>query len=215
MPRKQPRKSAARPARGQRSQASPPETGELRIIAGEWRSRRLTFPAVGGVRPTPSRVRETLFNWLTAVVPGARCLDLFAGSGVLGLEALSRGAEHTTFVDHTRPLAQALRSNLGVLRSEAATVACEDVIAFLSRPAVTPMDLIFMDPPFRQGWLGRLLPLIADLGWVRAGSWVYIEHESELPPPAVPADWVLHREKAAGQVCYRLYRVEQAPTDGQ
>lgn len=215
MPRKQSRKSASRPPRGRHARATPQASGELRIIGGDWRSRRLTFPAVGGVRPTPARVRETLFNWLMPVVPGARCLDLFAGSGVLGLEALSRGAQQVTFVDHTRALADALKSNLTLLRSDTTTIACQDVVAFLSQPATRPMDIVFMDPPFRQGWLDRLLPLIAEQDWVQSGSWVYIEHESELTTPAVPSNWLLHREKTAGQVCYRLYRVAQDQTGGQ
>lgn len=197
-------------ATGRRRAKTPAiETGELRIIGGDWRSRRLTFPAAGGVRPTPSRVRETLFNWLMAALPGARCLDLFAGSGVLGLEALSRGARETQFVDHTRALCDALKANLGLLKSDGGKVTCQDVTAFLSQPATTPFDILLMDPPFRQGWLTRLLPLIAENGWVSDGSWVYIEHESELAGVAVPENWSLHREKIAGQVCYRLYRVGQ------
>ncbi|WP_111498539.1 16S rRNA (guanine(966)-N(2))-methyltransferase RsmD [Marinobacter bohaiensis] len=205
MPRKTSQKSGSA-RRGGRP--APVETGELRIIGGEWRSRRLTFPAMGGVRPTPSRVRETLFNWLMPVVPGARCLDLFAGSGVLGLEALSRGAADVTFVDHTRALTDALRNNLGVLKSRSGQVACEDVAAFLARAPEAPMDILMMDAPFRQDWLSRLLPLIDENGWVGPGSWIYLEHEKELAGVGVPAHWSLHREKTAGQVCCRLYRIE-------
>lgn len=209
MARKQSRKAHPSSTRSRRAKAPQAETGELRIIAGEWRSRRLTFPAVGGVRPTPSRVRETLFNWLMPALPGARCLDLFAGSGVLGLEALSRGARETQFIDHTRALCDALKSNLGLLKSDGGHVICQDVTGFLSQPASEPFDILLMDPPFRQDWLERLLPLIADNGWVDDGSWVYIEHESELASLAIPESWSLHREKTAGQVCYRLYRVGQ------
>lgn len=209
MARKQSRHKS-NPVTGRRRAKTPAiETGELRIIGGDWRSRRLTFPAVGGVRPTPSRVRETLFNWLMAVLPGARCLDLFAGSGVLGLESLSRGARETQFVDHTRALCDALEANLGLLKSDGGKVICQDVTTFLSHPAETPFDILLMDPPFRQDWLTRILPLIAGNGWVTQGSWVYIEHESELASVAVPENWSLHREKIAGQVCYRLYRVGQ------
>ncbi|WP_148864610.1 16S rRNA (guanine(966)-N(2))-methyltransferase RsmD [Marinobacter fonticola] len=209
MARKQSRKAPRPPAGNRRSKGTTVETGELRIIGGDWRSRRLTFPAVGGVRPTPSRVRETLFNWLMPVIPGARCLDLFAGSGVLGLEALSRGARETQFVDHTHALCDALASNLDVLKADGGTIICQDVAGFLAQPALAPFDILLMDPPFRQGWLTRLLPLIAENGWVTDGSWVYIEHESELAGVTVPENWSLHREKVAGQVCYRLYRVGQ------
>ncbi|AZR41383.1 16S rRNA (guanine(966)-N(2))-methyltransferase RsmD [Marinobacter salarius] len=182
--------------------------GELRIIGGDWRSRKLRFPEAGGVRPTPARTRETLFNWLTHHLPGSRCLDLFAGSGALGLEALSRGAGPTTFVDHTPALAQALRSNLRLLKSENGEVACQAVDTYLAQPPAKPVDILFMDPPFRQGWLENLFPMIADKGWVKPGGWIYAEHESDIPTPTAPANWILHRQKTAGQVTYCLFRVE-------
>jgi len=180
--------------------------GELRIIGGDWRSRKLTFPDSGGVRPTPARTRETLFNWLRFHLAGARCLDLFAGSGALGLEALSRGAAEGVFVDHTPELVKALNSNLGLLQANNARVVRQDTDAFLIGPGES-FDIVFIDPPFRQGWLPRLLPKLASNGWVKPGSWVYLEHESELPTPAVPAGWQLQRQKSAGQVCYCLFRV--------
>lgn len=180
--------------------------GELRLIGGEWRSRKLRFPDAGGVRPTPARTRETLFNWLNYHLAGRRCLDLFAGSGALGLEALSRGAGATVFVDHTAVLAQALRSNLRLLKSDKGEVVCQSVDAFLAQAPAEPFDILFMDPPFRQGWLETLLPLIDTHGWVRPGGWVYVEHESERAAPQAPASWTLHRQKTAGQVTYCLYR---------
>jgi len=182
--------------------------GELRIIGGDWRSRKLRFPEAGGVRPTPARTRETLFNWLTHHLAGSRCLDLFAGSGVLGLEALSRGAGTTVFVDYTPALAQALRSNLRLLKSENGEVACKAVDTYLAQPPAKPFDILFMDPPFRQGWLENLFPMIADKGWVKPGGWIYAEHESDIPTPTAPANWILHRQKTAGQVTYCLFRVE-------
>ncbi|MDX1456282.1 MAG: 16S rRNA (guanine(966)-N(2))-methyltransferase RsmD [Marinobacter sp.] len=181
--------------------------GELRIIGGDWRSRKLRFPDAGGVRPTPARTRETLFNWLTFHLAGSRCLDLFAGSGALGLEALSRGAAGTTFVEHNPDLAQALRQNLRILQCSHATVACQGVETFLDGPPAETFDVVFMDPPFRQGWLERLYPLLSQRPWLCPGGWVYVEHESELTPPPPPANWQLHRQKRAGQVCYTLYRV--------
>lgn len=184
--------------------------GELRIIGGDWRSRKLRFPDAGGVRPTPARTRETLFNWLSFHLAGSDCLDLFSGSGALGLEALSRGAAHATLVDNNSALATALRNNLRLLDSEAGTVACANVDTFLSQRARQPFDIVFMDPPFRQGWLTTLLPLLDSQGWVKSGGWVYVEHESDLPAPATPANWQLHRQKTAGQVTYCLYRVSQA-----
>ena len=184
------------------------DQGELRIIGGDWRSRKLTFPSVGGVRPTPARTRETLFNWLSFHLPGSRCLDLFAGSGALGLEALSRGAGSAVFVDHTKDLAQALRSNLRLLKSDSGEVICQSVDAFLVHPPSQAFDILFMDPPFRQGWLATLLPMIESNNWVKPGGWIYVEHESELPSPEAPASWALHRQKTAGQVTYCLFKKE-------
>ncbi|MBL1274344.1 MAG: 16S rRNA (guanine966-N2)-methyltransferase [Marinobacter maritimus] len=184
--------------------------GELRIIGGDWRSRKLRFPDAGGVRPTPARTRETLFNWLSFHIAGSNCLDLFAGSGALGLEALSRGAARATLVDSSAPLATALRDNLRMLGSESGTVSCTSVDTYLSQPAQQPFDIVFMDPPFRKGWLTTLLPLIDVHGWIKPGGWVYVEHESDLPAPTAPASWQLHRQKTAGQVTYCLFRVAQA-----
>ena len=184
-------------------------TGELRIIGGDWRSRKLRFPDAGGVRPSPARTRETLFNWLNFHLAGSRCLDLFAGSGALGLEALSRGAAQATLVDHTPALAKALRDNLRLLGTNKGDVACQDVEQFLARRDGPGYDIVFMDPPFRQGWLERLIPLLDAQQWVTPGGWIYVEHESERALPAVPASWHLHRQKSAGQVSYCLFRVEQ------
>ncbi|WP_341581068.1 16S rRNA (guanine(966)-N(2))-methyltransferase RsmD [Marinobacter metalliresistant] len=203
--RSQPGKPKPRP--GASSSRKEVGTGELRIIGGDWRSRKLRFPDAGGVRPTPARARETLFNWLTFHLAGSSCLDLFAGSGALGLEALSRGAATVTLVDHTPALATALRDNLRLLKSNGGEVICADVESYLKQRNRPPFDIVFMDPPFRQGWLGRLFPLLDQQEWIRPGGWVYVEHESEIPTPAVPGTWQLHRQKSAGQVTYSLFRV--------
>lgn len=192
---------------GSRSPGSETGMGELRIIGGDWRSRKLRFPSAGGVRPTPARTRETLFNWLSFHTAGNDCLDLFAGSGALGLEALSRGAGSVTLVDHTPSLARALRDNLRLLKSDKGTVECVSVDSYLAHRAREPFDIIFMDPPFRQGWPETILPLLDDQGWVKPGGWVYLEHESERATPIVPSHWQLHRQKTAGQVTYCLFRV--------
>ena len=161
-----------------------------------------------GVRPTPDRVRETLFNWVAAVLEGSRCLDLFAGSGALGLEALSRGAGKATFVDQSRALMRALRANLETLGASNGSVVEEDVLAYLRHGnSGDAADLVFLDPPFRGGLVEPVCQQLAAGGWVKAGSRVYIEHESELPEPALPGHWSLARRKTAGQVCYSLYEV--------
>lgn len=182
--------------------------GELRIIGGDWRSRKLRFPDAGGVRPTPARTRETLFNWLSFHLAGNDCLDLFAGSGALGLEALSRGAGSVSLVDHTPALARALRDNLRLLKSDRGDVVCADVDSYLAHRTRAPFDIVFMDPPFHQGWLERILPVLDAQGWVKPRGWVYVEHESDMATPAVPSNWHLHRQKTAGQVSYCLFRVQ-------
>ncbi|UZD65505.1 16S rRNA (guanine(966)-N(2))-methyltransferase RsmD [Marinobacter sp. AN1] len=198
------------PARNRRRTGPSADEGELRIIGGDWRSRVLRFPDEGGVRPTPARIRETLFNWLQFKVPGSRCLDLFSGSGVLGLEALSRGSREVTFVDHTPALARALRDNLRKLGSEDGRVECVDVQAFLQNRTGEDYDILFMDAPFHQGWLELLIPLIEENGWIGTGSRVYLEYESDRVAPSVPARWHLHRQKQAGQVTYALYHIVDA-----
>lgn len=187
---------------------APRRAGQLRIIAGEWRSRRLPVPDAPGLRPTPDRVRETLFNWLAPVLSGVRCLDLFAGSGALGLEALSRGAGHCLFVESSRPVAAQLSRNVDVLGATArARVHCGDALALLVSPPEQPFDLVFLDPPFSQQWLERCLPALVGQGWLSERAWVYLETSVNEPPVSLPAGWQLHREKIAGQVSYRLFRL--------
>ena len=136
---------------------------------------------------------------------------MFAGSGALGLEALSRGAGQATLVDHTPALARALRDNLRLLKSDNGEVVCSDVESYLAQRNRPPFDIVFMDPPFRQGWLEKLFPLLEQQAWIKPGGWVYMEHESELPTPSVPVSWQLHRQKSAGQVTYSLFRVVSGP----
>lgn len=177
--------------------------GQLRIIGGRWRGRRLTFPDAGGVRPTADRVRETLFNWLQTAVPGARCLDLFAGSGALGLEALSRGAAEVVFVERDRRLAGRLRDNLATLEAAGAEVLQRDAEAYLNGPP-RPFDLVFLDPPFRHGALGPLCARLAEGGWLAPRARIYLEGEAEAGLPPLPAGWEVLRSKKAGQVGYHL-----------
>ncbi len=179
----------------------------FRIIGGEWRSRRLDVPALEGVRPTPDRVRETLFNWLAPVIAGARCLDLYAGSGALGLEALSRGAAQVTFVDRARGALHQVAANLDLLHCDRGRTVCMDAAAYL-QGTVTPFDIVFLDPPYRLGVLGPAFALLVERGWVGPASAVYLEHEAGAAPPELPPGWVLARSAAAGQVRYHLARFE-------
>jgi 16S rRNA (guanine966-N2)-methyltransferase len=173
--------------------------GRIRIIAGEWRGRRIEIPEGTAVRPTPDRVRETLFNWLQGVVAGARCLDLFAGTGVLGFEALSRGAEEVWFVERDATLAEALRATASTLGAKPQIVR-RDALAFLREPPVAQFDIVFLDPPYAA----PLEPLLGLLpAWLRPRALVYVERPRDTGLPAVAGgEW---RKRAhAGAVEYGL-----------
>ncbi|EKM0531207.1 16S rRNA (guanine(966)-N(2))-methyltransferase [Cronobacter turicensis] len=179
-------------------------SGQIRIIGGQWRGRKLPVPDSPGLRPTTDRVRETLFNWLAPYLVGARCLDCFAGSGALGLEALSRYAADATLLEMERGVAQQLQKNLATLKSSAAKVVNTNTLNFLSQNG-EPHDIVFVDPPFRKGLLEETLNLLETRGWLAPQALIYVESEVENDLPPVPASWQLHREKVAGQVAYRLY----------
>ncbi|AHB68584.1 16S rRNA (guanine(966)-N(2))-methyltransferase [Cronobacter malonaticus] len=179
-------------------------SGQIRIIGGQWRGRKLPVPDSPGLRPTTDRVRETLFNWLAPYLVGARCLDCFAGSGALGLEALSRYAADATLLEMERGVAQQLQKNLATLKSSAAKVVNTNTLNFLSQHG-EPHDIVFVDPPFRKGLLEETLNLLETRGWLAPQALIYVESEVENGLPPVPASWQLHREKVAGQVAYRLY----------
>jgi len=180
---------------------------QVRVIAGQWRGRRLEFPDLPGLRPTPDRVRETLFNWLAPVLPGARCLDLFAGSGALGIEALSRGAAEVVFVERQPLAVRALRDNLMRLKAENAQVEMADALAWLHQPP-TPFEIVLLDPPFGQGLLEPACAMLEAGGWFADAAWIYLEAEPELERLPLPVHWTIHREKIAGAVSYRLARRE-------
>ena len=157
-------------------------SNQLRIIGGEWRGRKLHFPDAPNLRPTPDRVRETVFNWLTPMINGARCLDLFAGSGALGLEALSRGAEHTTFVDSHKKVAQALTSHLELLKANNAEVITMDSVKFLTTENFKPeasnrYDLVFLDPPYHLEFMQKVVPLLESNNWLSENAMLYLENE--------------------------------------
>ncbi|QIK15878.1 16S rRNA (guanine(966)-N(2))-methyltransferase [Leclercia sp. 29361] len=187
--------------------------GQIRIIGGQWRGRKLPVPDSPGLRPTTDRVRETLFNWLAPSMVDARCLDCFAGSGALGLEALSRYAASATLLEMDRSVSQQLQLNLASLKATHANVVNTNALAFLAQ-AGTPHDVVFVDPPFRKGLLEETLTLLENNGWLADDALIYVESEVENGLPPVPAHWDLHREKVAGQVAYRLYhRQSQGETD--
>jgi len=195
MPRRRADFTTARPARS-----------ELRIIGGRWRGRRIGFLAEPGLRPTPDRVRETLFNWLQPVIAGSRCLDLFCGSGALGMEALSRGATSATFVDTAPRVLAEVRKNLERLGAEGWELLLADALSWLQSESARRYDLVFVDPPFGAGSAQRCVGLLGASALLAEGAFVYVEAGAGEPAPELPPDWVLAREKLAGQVAYRLYR---------
>jgi 16S rRNA (guanine966-N2)-methyltransferase len=158
------------------------------------------------LRPTPDRIRETLFNWLQQKVAGARCLDLFAGSGALGLEALSRGAAEVVFVETAPAAAHTLRAQLKRLGGEVRGRVLDLGAARFLRTPGEPFDLIFLDPPFGQNALPECLAQLASGNWLKGGALVYLENERAAGLPALPAGWQALRSKSAGEVGYHLVR---------
>jgi len=179
--------------------------GKLRIIGGSLRGSKIAVADLPGLRPTPDRVRETLFNWLMPVIDGARCLDLFAGTGALGIEALSRGAAWVDFVERDARLAQELRSNLARLKQADAAVRSGDAATMLNQPPAQGYDIVFVDPPFSANLWDDIARALDQGGWLRANAQVYLEMPASLQP-ALPANWIAHREATAGAVRYALYR---------
>jgi 16S rRNA (guanine966-N2)-methyltransferase len=173
----------------------------VRITGGEWRSRLVKVIDSPGLRPTPDRVRETVFNWLGQDLTGLSCLDLFAGSGVLGFEAASRGAGNVVLLERDQRVCATLRQNAAALGDGCVEVLRADALEFLASCAKSgrKFDLVFLDPPYRQDWLERLWPLLP--GVVADGGRVYVEAEHEVAPPS---PWQVVRRGRAGQVFHHL-----------
>lgn len=177
--------------------------GRLRIVAGNWRSRVLQIADVPGLRPTSERIRETLFNWLLPSIEGARCLDLFAGTGALGLEALSRGAGHAVFVDNAPKAVSALKQNVESLGATNAEIQSMDAFDYV-RGASEPFDILFVDPPFADERLSEVCSLVAENGLLAPGATVYLEQDRASAEPDLPDGWEIIKNKTAGNVRYLL-----------
>jgi 16S rRNA (guanine966-N2)-methyltransferase len=193
----------------------PGEAGELRIIGGEWRGRKIRFPPVTAIRPTPDRVRETVFNWLQPVIAGSRCLDLYAGSGALGLEALSRGAARVVFVDVDGVVTRHLAATLESLECTRARVMRSEAGHFLDSPdfqATGPYDVVFLDPPFAEPVLAATCEALEQDGWLAPDARIYLEAPAAAGEPQLPSGWTLLRSKRAGEVGYHLARRAGAGT---
>ena len=180
------------------------QPGRLRIVAGNWRSRLLDIADVPGLRPTSARIRETLFNWIATRVNGARCLDLFAGTGALGLEALSRGASNAIFVERSPKAVKTLNQNIEALSADGAVVLQMDARDFLDQEGHEPFDVVFLDPPFATESLDELCRLIADRHLLAKKAYVYLEQDRSKPEPSLPEGWQILKNKTAGNVRYML-----------
>jgi 16S rRNA (guanine966-N2)-methyltransferase len=187
----------------------------LRIIAGEWRGRKIPFATAVGLRPTQDRVRETLFNWISGPVPGATCLDLFAGTGALGLEALSRGAKQVNFVDLSNIATNSLNDNLKLLPIAADQIAkVEQMSSFnwlrsykdraTTDEQIERYDLVFLDPPFALALMQDTIKALFDSQCLSDKAMIYVEQPQPLEELLLPEGWKLHRSKKAGQVFYGL-----------
>lgn len=211
MPRS--RRTSSRPSSGPsksaRSAASSAGRNQLRIISGEWRGRKLPFPDGEGLRPTGDRMRETLFNWLSFDLYSRRVLDLFAGSGALGLEALSRGAKSAVFLDNHPGVVRQMRENLQTLKCDQAEVFQGEALSWIATHE-DRFDLIFLDPPFGKGLLAPVCQGLEQQKRLNDGALIYLEAEKGFDFAEIPVSWQLQKEKKAGQVICRLYRRVEA-----
>ncbi len=185
------------------------QLNQVRIIAGKWRGRRISFPSVEGLRPTPDRVRETLFNWLSHLIVDAQCLDLFAGSGILSLEALSRGASQVVSVEKNLKAVSAMHDAARLLSVEPNTwnVISGDVLFWLQQKAPLRFDLVFLDSPYSLELLPVCIKYLSENGWLKPGSWVYFEHNHPIDENILPENWDLIKSKRAGHVYYYLVHI--------
>jgi len=178
--------------------------GRLRIVAGKWRSRLLEIADEPGLRPTSERVRETVFNWLAPLIQGSRCLDLFAGTGALGFEALSRGAASAVFVENSRRAAKVIETSAQILDASGAVVHCGDAAEYVRNAQPASFDIVFLDPPFADDRLGDLCRLIEEHGILAPGGRIYLEQDRAKPGAALPDRWRVLKDKTAGNVRYML-----------
>ena len=178
--------------------------GRLRIVAGKWRSRLLDIADVPGLRPTSQRIRETLFNWLMPAIHGARCLDLFAGTGALGLEALSRGARSVVFIEKSATAVATLRKNCQALGADGAVIRQTDAVDYLRRNTEDSFDVVFLDPPFDEDRNEELCRLLAEHSLLADQGFAYLEQDRGRELPGLPEGWQVLKNKTAGNVRYML-----------
>lgn len=188
------------------------QSGLVRIIAGKWRGRKMHFPDVPGLRPTTDRVRETIFNWLQGSLGDARCLDLFAGSGALGFEAASRGAEHVDLVELDNQAVNSLQENCQLLSATQCQVIKSTAQQFLSTCS-GPYDVVFIDPPYQSNLWTEVANLLENNNLLSDNARIYLEWPKKQKLPDLPARWQILKDKVAGDVRYCLFTNE--PGDGK
>jgi 16S rRNA (guanine966-N2)-methyltransferase len=189
------------------------KTGSLRIIAGNWRGRQLSFPDIEGLRPTGDRVRETLFNWLQPVLGFSRCLDCFAGSGALGFEAASRGATEVVMVEADRQAFNTLKQNKSALRAEQCVLIHDKVESYLES-IHTKFDVVFLDPPYQLDLWSPVATMLTEKDLLNPGARIYLEYPRRQLQPVLPESWHCLREKQAGDVKYALFEFQAGTADG-
>ena len=179
----------------------------VRIIAGDFRSRKLGFPDVPGLRPTADRIRETLFNWVREQIPGETCLDMFAGSGAIGFEALSRGAARVVFIEKDQRASRSIAENIQLLEVANAKIVCDNALHWLVQQdnQKAQFGLVFIDPPFSEKLVYSACEHLQSSGLLKTGGKIYIETEDALIESAMPSDWKRLKSKKAGSVLYYLY----------
>jgi len=183
------------------------KSGTCRIIGGKWRGRKIKFDDAEGLRPTTDRIRETVFNWLQPYITQSSCLDCFAGSGVLGFEALSRGAKQVVFVDNNKRTVNNLKQNTSLLETTTASIIYQDTLSWLqSAKQNYKFDLVFLDPPFHSDLLAKSSVLLGSSGCLTEDAIIYVEHAVNADIE-LPDSWTCLKEKKAGQVAYKLFEV--------
>lgn len=182
---------------------------QVRIISGKWRGKKLNFKPIDSLRPTGDRIKETLFNWLAPNITGAHCLDLFAGSGALGFEALSRGVATVTFVEKSLSASQQLQKNCAHLGADNGLIHRAEAVTWLATyQPINHFDIVFLDPPFADTLLQSCCDLLEQHKLLAQNACIYVEIGRHQPAPIVPAHWKHHRMKIAGQVSYSLYHTD-------
>jgi len=180
------------------------QRGRLRIIGGEWKRRQIRFSGGADLRPTPDSVRETVFNWLSPHLHQAKCLDLFAGSGALGLEAASRGAENVVLVEMHKTCCAQLKDNVALLDAKQVMIHCADALDWMAS-CTQQFDIVFVDPPYDSGLVERSLNRLIRYRLLRPEARIYIECSAQ-EAPTISEQWAVLRQKKAGQICYGLYQ---------